>query len=55
MLYIDYIFGVWEGDRLVLVVKVYLGLDDMEILVLDCWICVNMFECFGLVCSVCGE
>lgn len=55
MLYIDYIFGVWDGDMLVLVVKVYLGLDDKEIFVFDCWICVNICECFGLVCSVCVE
>lgn len=35
-----------------MVVKVYFGLDDVEIVCFDCWICVYIIECFGLVCVV---
>lgn len=56
--YIDYIFVVWDvlfevfECKLVLFVKVYLGLSDVEICKVDVFICKIMVESFGFVCSV---
>lgn len=47
--YLDFIFGLWVGDELVLVGKVYFGFIDVELCELDKFVCVNMVDCYGLV------
>jgi DNA ligase-1 len=51
-LYTDYIFALWQEDKLVPVAKAYSGLSDAEIRELDRWIRDNTLERFGPVRSV---
>lgn len=45
-------FGVWEGDKLLLIGKVYLGFIDDELKKFDNWIRWYVIGWFGLVCEV---
>jgi len=51
-LYTDYTFGVWDNGELVPFAKAYSGLNDDEILAVDCFVRQNTLERFGPVRSV---
>ncbi|MGH6918470.1 MAG: ATP-dependent DNA ligase [Geminicoccaceae bacterium] len=51
-LFTDYTFAVWRGEELVPIAKVYSGLTQQEIAVLDRWIRANTVDRFGPVRQV---